>query len=43
MKDAYGDGKSKTNAYCLIYHRSHGKIATCPYYINYDESLDEVT
>jgi ubiquitin carboxyl-terminal hydrolase 25/28 len=24
MKDAYGDGKSKTNAYCLIYHKERG-------------------
>lgn len=21
FKDAYGDGKSKSNAYCLVYHK----------------------
>jgi hypothetical protein len=42
MKDAYGDGKSKTNAYCLIYHKADGQIARCPYYPNYDENLDAV-
>lgn len=34
-----GDGKSKTNAYCLIYHRVDGKISKSGYYPNYSDRL----
>ena len=34
-----GDGKSKTNAYCLIYHRVDGKISKSGHYPNYGDRL----
>jgi ubiquitin carboxyl-terminal hydrolase 25/28 len=40
LKDAYGDGRSRTNANCLIYHKVGGLISECPYYPNYEDSLD---
>ena len=36
-----GDGKSRTNANCLVYHRVGGLITQCLHYPNYNESLDD--